>query len=168
MARTSGNKGGGGGGLPEVAYVLEATLPTNPWLQVGVLSDVGSFVLDPPLGYTGKSGSMACPVTTYAPGADIVQFYNCNMFDLPVSTNAFTITMTIGVASLDGLNAAIAVGSVTIPAGTAAGGLSISDFVPTATAGVDLAWDGTTGTFSTTAGGVYGVVVSYVFSYAVG
>ena len=166
MPRNSGVPRGGGGGLPEVAYALAVVLPTNPWRQVRNLSDTGSFVLDPALHYTGKLGSMACPVTTYALGANIVAFNNCSVNDLPVSTNAFGITMTIGVASLDGLNATRVDATVILPAGTSHGHIAVVDFNVTVTAGTDLVWNGATGKFSTTAGGVYGVVVSYDFEYA--
>jgi len=95
-----------------------------------------------------------------------VQFGGCGVDNLPASANAFQVTMIIAITSLDGLNAAFVLGTRVIPGGTDHGLLLVGDFNLTATAGVDLAWDATNGWFTTTAGGVYGVVVTYNYEYA--
>lgn len=100
------------------------------------------------------------PAYSYQPGP-IMNGFDIAIVNIPSSTDAFDLGVTVIVASLDGsnviyLNALGNVGAETSTAEITLADLAVGD----GQVGFDLTWDSEVG-LSTTAGGVYGIVATF-------
>lgn len=147
--------------VPAIAFEFQLAIPAGPYGAVGGLD--ANLVVPQEHGKNSPivNVTMAAPATTYGAGAIVATYGACLADDIPDFADAYVLTVTYVVASLDGTEVASVTGTVTIPAGTATGSVAVSDLAHTATAGVDLVWDGTAGTLTTTAGGEFGILALF-------
>lgn len=103
---------------------------------------------------------LTVPTWTYQSGV-IFTGLDAEIHGIPSSTDGFDFTVFVAVASLDGTNIVYLIASANVGPGVDSTVANLSDLnVGDGQLGSDLTWDPGTG-LSTTAGGAYGIVVTF-------
>jgi hypothetical protein len=153
------------GGLPvadlgSLDYLLVVAVNYGPYANGGSLSVAGAAVQDQGPYSQAVQVAASLPATTYSGATSVVTVNGWYISNIPDLGADYDLVLNVVVASEDGTEVIRLAGTATVPAGTDSGTVLAADLTATAEAGTDLTYNASGGVVTTTAGGIFGVLIN--------